>query len=891
MESTVYANEQPQLNKETAVLSSKISDQQQTATTADISLTKSQCNYSRFYSSETTSSKADSGLEELEASLEHKFSSGTFAAEKRASGTISDEKELCDGHSWFVSGNKEFESSMRFDFRSPDIENEKALKSELFHIFERERMTMEQYFKNRMEELLISFRSKQQEWDARSRAERAELEDSMGLEKLEMQKNFGEEIAKLTRTFNEERCQLEQYYKVQMKELRNQLRQEQQEINETVAKEKVVLKEKLETEYQSMLRVALSDSKQLQYNEKAELESEFNKIKLDMEKQHNIELLEKERKLQTMKTEVEYQFSQEKAGMEKEFKERQQELENKLQQEKELRQEGERLLEIEKGNSIHSNMLHKQEIESLQLEIEKLRYQLNERDKNMLEIKKLEESILTRGKDGLPTKLKEDFDKLLSQHKVEIERSYHDDREALEINLEKRLQTERQKYEEENFRNIEKIREEIDRERENSREEFETVIRKQFDEEKAQLEEQFRKYKETEIEQVKDEYILHRVNIQSQYIEEQLPSMTSQERITSFTQVDHLDTQHSTLPLSSSSDSHVPVSSPRDDILQSDDDSALHNSHPRRQSYPRQINSSIHDEEEGNFLSCVIPPGSNTPGTSARFTNDDRIELQQRHSDTTRSDEDQKVNCFGQLDESISLKRDKNMFIEEASRNLFCVSGAGDKSLIVEINKLRRENEGLNAKVKALEENIELHNIYKAEIKSELDRVEKKNIELLEVLKKMTNNDDERPLHDTELQNGNNEQQLKEYFERVKESEHKIQILDRTARDAEIKLKEWEKRAKKAEEKVKELQNKLRKAEEERHSHNHRHRDGVVLRGVVDKESDSRTRSKLKRMSEKDKEKVLIAFINGDIRKVHHSDKKVSGIRLIINLGVTIFVN
>lgn len=902
MEPSMYVNTQSGTSKETAIVSSQASSQRKTEKSNEVySQDKSRNSYSRFHSSETTSSRADSAFGELDTSVEHetKSSSGIFVAQRRTSKSeISDRMDVSDGDSWFASGKKEFDSLIRLDFRTESVgDNEEALKSELLHIFERERMTLEQYFKNRMEELLRSFRNKQQEWEEKSRAERAELEDSMAQEKLEMQRNFGKEIAKLTHTFNEERVQLEQYYKQQMKEMKDQLRQEQQELNEKTAKDKLELKEKLETEYQAMLRVAITDTKQIHQKEKAALESEFIKAKIDMEKQHNLELSEAEANLQRLRTEFENRLNQENFRQEKDFREQQQELEIILQRERESRLETERLLEFEKSNSIHGDGLRKQEIDSLKLELEKLRFQLDEREKNALEIKKFEENILTKGKDGLPIKLREDFDKLLSQHQAELERNYKSDRESLERNLEKRLQTERLKYEEENFREKEKIREEMYREREKSkeetkreREELEGLMKKRFEEEKAQIEERVRKEKDFEIERVRNDQTQLRVNIQSQHTNEQVRSMSStwnQKHDTSFDRSEHLNNscQYTNRPNPSSLGGESPASSAHDNILRADSGSYSQVVSPRRENDQRHSHNSREDEEDDNSLSH-FKPALNSPRTSAISTNAEytNYRIKHKHSESPckdDGDDDYEVSrSFSCLDNKTSGKNDEDTPKESMSRNSFYVSAESEVSLIAEINELRRENEGLKAKIKALEENIELHKTYKAEVKTELERVEQKNLELQQKLNQIRNSSfpsNGQLSIDAEMPNGEYGRQLKEYLDKVEESERRAQSAERKSWDAEIKIKEWKKRALEAEEKVQELQNKLRNVGQEKQNYKeHRQRDGLILRGVVERDSDSKTRSKLHKMSEKDKEKILLAFIKGDIRKVQRSDRGVS---------------
>ena len=854
------ANRQLEVSRQTTISSSQVASRK-TAEYYSHDKGSTASSYGRLHSSETVSSK-DSAFGELDTSIDQgiESSSRIFTTEARTSkNVISDERETCDGDSWFIPENREFQSSMKLDFQTESIgDNEEALKSELLHIFERERMTLEQYFKNRMEELLRSFRSTQQEWEEKSRADRVQLEDSMAQEKLEMQRNFGEEVAKLTRTFNEERIQLEQYYKKQMNEMRDQLRVEQKEMNEKIAREKLELKEKLDTDYQAMLRAAITDSKQLHQQEKTALESEFGKVKIEMERRHNLELAEAETRIQRQNTELESRIAQEKMKFEKELGEQLQDIQSKLQSERDSKHEAERLLEQEKSNSHHGDSLRKQEIECLKCELEKLRFELDERSKSTLEIKKFEENILIKGKDDLPGKLREDFDKLLSQYKSELDRNYQKDREALEQNLERRLQTERQTFEEENFRESEKIREEMYREREKSREEtkrereeLELSLKKRFDDEKARIEEPMTKEKELEIERTKNGQGHYSVSVHSQYTERQGSSMSSNWD----KKHDHYSTRsgtnnshrHTDRPWSSSPTGDFVILSTRDD--------------PSRSA------------------------GGRTP--YAGYTNQ---HYEHTHQSSSRDDDEEDGNSFSRfshVDEQNLGNSNENMPQECIPHNSFYISAENENSLRVEINELRRENEGLKAKIKALEENIELHKTYKAEVKAELERVEQKNHELEELLNEIKNdgeNSEKRSMIEVELQNGEYERQLRECMDRAEESEEKTKMAERKAWDLEMKLKEWEKRATEAEEKAQELHSKLRTVDGgtqnyEKRNHCHRQHDAVILREVFERDQEGKTRNKLNRLSEKDKEKILIAFIKGDIRKVHHSGKAVGRYR------------
>lgn len=353
----------------------------------------------------------------------------------------------------------EIDGSVTEEFRIELNESEEeALKEELLHIFERERTTLEVYFKKRMEETLRGFRSRQLEWDEATRAERAELEKNVSMEKMEMQRNFAEEIDKLTQSFREERQQLDQYYKEKLEELREKLGNEQGRMEENFAREKIELKEKLEVEYQVMLEREISHVKEEAIREKSETEQRINNEKLEMESSFNLRLSEFESNLKRSSAEFEASMTQEKIRMEKEFQEKSRAFEDSLQEEKLSRLDVEKELEREREKSVNGESMNRKENERLRKEIEVLRLEIEEKNRVYEEIMSFQETLTSKGREGLSGKLKDDFEKLLVDHKTELDKTFHTEKEALD----QKVQSERRQIQEELDREKEKIKVEKD---------------------------------------------------------------------------------------------------------------------------------------------------------------------------------------------------------------------------------------------------------------------------------------------------------------------------------------------------------------------------------------------------------------------------------------------
>ena len=567
----------------------------------------------------------------------------------------------------------QFSQTSGEDFRIELSENdEEALKDELLHIFDRERSTLEMYFRNKMEERLRGFRNRQIEFEEAARAEKVELENNMSMEKMEMQKMFAEEIAKLTSSFNEERQQLESYYKEQLKDLREQLRTEQKQMNERSACEKMELKEKLEAEYQILVKREISHEKEEAVREKTELESRFQKEKMELEKSYSARLTEYETNLQRLKTEFEANLANEKMRLEKQKQESLKEVEAKLHEEKQLRNEKEKELAQDKEKHFNEDSMKRKENEQLRNDVDALRRQIDDKNRENLQLRSTEEKVRQKGRDGLEGKLKDDFEKLVTEHKMELEKKYQKDKERLAENLE----AEKRKMNEENEREKEKIKSEQD-----------NGTKGMFlNEEKANADWQQQQRKDGGLVDMRSYSSSNRV----EFLSGETERRTRQEQRIDGNSIGSGVGEPSNWIRSGASEKQ------RQEEIKS---------------------GSEFGTRAYSNLGTDLPAGSKGVAFHGGTTTRGRIP----RNDSTRL---------------ISLEN--------------------GQTLQSEIIALRRENEGLKAKIVALEENIQLHKKYKEEAKAEMERLLKENQEKDLKIRKITSSIERRETWNAKEVSGRN---------------------------------------------------------------------------------------------------------------------------------------
>lgn len=75
----------------------------------------------------------------------------------------------------------------RLEFDNNGGSDDEQLKDELLRIFDRERLGLETYFKQKTENILAGYRRKQYEWEEKIRSERMEYEKTLAQDKIEVQ--------------------------------------------------------------------------------------------------------------------------------------------------------------------------------------------------------------------------------------------------------------------------------------------------------------------------------------------------------------------------------------------------------------------------------------------------------------------------------------------------------------------------------------------------------------------------------------------------------------------------------------------------------------------------------------------------------------------------------
>ena len=604
--------------------------------------------------------------------------------------------------------------------------DDEALKEELMHIFERERTAIEMYFKNKMEERLRVFRSRQLEYEETTRAEKIELEHNVSIEKMEMQNTFAKEVAKLTHTFNEERQQLEVYYKEKLKDLRENIEIEKKNMDEKFSKEKIEFKENLEAEYQAMVRKEVAHEKKEAVQERSELEARFYREKLELENCYTLKLTEAETSLQKLKAEFKANLVEERMRMEKQTQDNIREIDAKLKEESQLRHDKEKELEQQKEMYANEDSFNKKENERLRNDIDALRREVDDKNRENMQLKSIEEKVKLRGREGMEGKLRDDFERLLSEHKLELDKSYKKDKQKLD----ETLQSERLQIKEENDKEKEKIKAEQEEIR---------ITRERLQADEKSYPEREQLYR-PENESVMYSLGGYQASGHGQHDRKTKPRSVGQWAVPSGSveiglahRASYREKQRQNLdvgtldeepfsenPLESTSGAKGFVSSYK---LSTDVGHPYKGAPSTQQQQEPGGHYSLSDSSSAGFLK-EYPTGK----SQFHITFDYHEKTGLPKTQPSEQKPETEVNY---------------QFGPGASSHHRVVSE--ERELIAELRALKSENEGLKAKMAALEENIELHKKYKKEAKAEMERLLKENEEkdfkiqhLNQEIKKMT---------------------------------------------------------------------------------------------------------------------------------------------------------
>lgn len=398
-----------------------------------------------------------------------------------------------------------------------------------------------------------------------------------------------------------------------------------------------------------------------------------------------------------------------------------------------FRNELEKVLEEEKGNAEKLDCEKREESEKFKSELEGLRIELDEKNKSSMEMRKVEEEIQVKGKDGLSGRLREDFDKIVDDYKMELERNYQKDKENLQKELDYQCETEKQRVQEDLEREKKKLNDDIARERE----ELEKSRKKcQEDmEEKATADDRFSRE--------------NRFKNNDSYTDSR--GMQHGER--RIDDQDYRELERGKYGYSPSKD----YSRENGEEFSPNGTNARNGARYDELRYP---NSAFRQPASGKIL--------------IEYENPSQIERNESRNDFS----------------SYPLVSEEKDGLESApdSRDLFYVTPGSENTLRSEINEMRRENEGLKAKIAAMEENIDLHRTYKAEVKEELSRLQKDRNELQSKLR--TKDMGQARNRTDEL-----EEKLRESEAKGREFEGKIKELNERLSKAENRPREEEPRA------------------------------------------------------------------------------------------------
>ncbi|XP_032230092.2 centromere-associated protein E isoform X2 [Nematostella vectensis] len=705
-----------------------------------------------------------------------------------------------------LDSNKAWQHSqheLEFDMAEED---EEILKEELLRIFDRERSTLEHYYKHKMADYVQAHRRRQFEVEEQARVERGELEHELAHEKAEMQKCFAEEIAKLTRTFNDERAELEAYYKEQIKSIRSQYEKDQKDWDERLVKERVEIRGRVEEEFQAKMRAELSDSKYHAKRTISDMEEKHTRERSEIEKKHRVELEEIEIRMQKLTSEFQT-LTREK----EEWKGQVQVLQERLNKETEYRSEVERLLDQEKLNVTNIEMVKRKETEELKSELENARVELDDRNKSTLEFKKMEEDLRVKGKDGLSGHLREEFEKIMNEHKRKLDQDYEQEKENLRLNVE----SQRKKIEEDIKYERQKLKEENDRERDEiSRE------KKEVDNEKYRVSKvkeavgssyhtghsaSYGEHRPRDSSRNKDGNSYSRDNAGQSDIGNDRPSIDKRRNDDQGIKEEHIlawDSNFMDYPQEGNrygrddredamiheNISYINASRTGDEGQQRRDDKRDGRMDGRK-SYPEEHHATDRRDEQryGN---------SNDSRRDEKFTYQRRDGRQGEY----RNADARTGTSYGPYESQRSSDINRNVTNESrrdysvtTESKQYYVNAENEETLRSEINELRRENEGLKAKIEAMEENINLHKTYKTEAKDEIARLQKATNDLKEELEAQgkAKYDLEAAKEKTQKLESN----LKDNNDKIKELEKKLQDVTSKLKDAESKASDEEKRA------------------------------------------------------------------------------------------------
>ena len=633
--------------------------------------------------------------------------------------------------------------NLKLEFDNNSASDDELLKEELLRIFDRERLGLESYFKHKTESILQGYRRKQCEWEENLRLEKIEYEKRLTQEKIEVQQNYISEMTKLTKQFNQERVELESHYKKQISELSQQFEMRKKDMDETIIKERTELKQRLEMEYQSMLKTQRTSDEQRFLQQRSELEESYRKKILDLEQKLKEAFSESELSGRKIQSDLEARFERERAVLVVEWKKRVELLELELGKEKERANKEERKA-CESQGFLRTEITKKEvEIERLRQVVETLKVEISKKEKTAKEFEMLQQSIFLCGSDALPGKLREDFEKMLASHREELGRSFRKEREGLEMERERRTVMERETLEKQLRMERERMAFEMEKERNEIRRaerDKENDLREELKKEVERMKTALETEKAILREQVKDELGKERTQIGEKILQEK--DEREREMVKHF--IGALDS------------------------LGEEGRKGLE----RREYEVWVANQKVEDTKqwiEGQHRASENKKGTLEDNRRSAAKDKSNYILCKNES---RSEKHGHVEKLSDVQVNKYSKVDHGDVVEEKSTTNVTFHVDNKKTGEYSLRVLEQENEGLKAKVDALQENIKLHECYKTEASEEIERLRKMN-------------------KDLKVKMQETKEKLKDYEEHLNESEEKIKEYEEICIDYEKYLHDY----------------------------------------------------------------------------------------------------
>lgn len=268
--------------------------------------------------------------------------------------------------------DEQLEVGKQFSIRLKETQKSlQRLKDEFETKLPQQPMLMEKQSQSKMIEL--GERLEVDQYQGKPRKDMSHEKKEIAREKSEMQAKFDKVKLQLEKNFSLRLTTAEANLESLKTELQQRIKMEKE------SREKLLeLEQKLENEYQAMLKRQISRDKEEAIREETEVEARFKREKLRLEQNFILQLSEAETSVKRLKAELKQRIQ-----MEKENRETITKLEAKLQEERQLRLDAERELQQNKAERSNEESFNRNENERLRDEVAALRREIEEKNKEI----------------------------------------------------------------------------------------------------------------------------------------------------------------------------------------------------------------------------------------------------------------------------------------------------------------------------------------------------------------------------------------------------------------------------------------------------------------------------------------------------------------------------